>query len=421
MWINIFTILFTSGYPFLSESVVYRLQRAARSFETSRAYCTWLFDGLSEIYNENLQRYLSSVARGKEVWIGVSKCNSNWCYSGTGKMVSYTNWAKGEPNNYYSFIFGEENCVLMRSSSKWNDENCSAEYYFMCQELHCKATTCNRRGTCVELAGGFRCYCDHSFYGSNCENEKCKATSCNKRGRCVELSNGFSCICDQGFYGNNCENEKCKATSCNRRGRCVELSHGFSCICDQGFYGNNCENEKCKATSCSRRGTCVELVYGFRCFCQHGFYGKNCENVISCPIITIPDHSMVNCDGLYGKNHFQAVCTFTCERGFILNGSNSTICQASGSWTTYNTNCQGSTNHLKPVLISVGGIAMAPLILSVICWWKRRKSQEQNNTSDDFPMQQKTVAYENQDIYSIPSPHLNNDIPQEEIYVNLSM
>ncbi|XP_072449715.1 E-selectin-like [Chiloscyllium punctatum] len=307
------------GYPYMSESVVYRLQWGARSFESSREYCTWTYDGLAEIYNENLQHYLSSVASGKEVWIGVSKCNSVWCYSGTGKMVSYTNWAEGEPNNYYSFIFGAENCVLMLSSSEWNDENCSEEHSFMCQELHCKATTCNRRGTCEELPGGFRCHCDHKF------------------------------------YGNNCENEKCKATNCNRRGTCVELSHGFRCICDQGFYGNSCENEKCKATSCSRRGTCVELVNGFRCFCQYGFYGRNCENVISCPIITNPDHSMIKCKGLYGENHFQAVCTFTCDLRFILIGDNSTICQASGSWTTYNTTCQALTCPLlrKPAHSSV--------------------------------------------------------------------
>ncbi|XP_067824728.1 E-selectin-like [Heptranchias perlo] len=242
MWSNIITILFMSGSPYISESVVYRLQRTELSFQYCHEYCVSYFDGLAEVYNEKQQRYLSLIADGKNVWIGVLKCRQNWCYTGSGRMVSYTNWAKGEPNNHFSFIIGEENCVLMLSSREWNDENCSDQNYFVCQQFQCQATTCNRRGTCIELANGFSCTCDQGFYGNNCENVQCQATTCNRRGTCIELANGFSCTCDQGFYGNNCENVQCQATTCNRRGTCIELANGFSCTCDQGFYGNNCEN-----------------------------------------------------------------------------------------------------------------------------------------------------------------------------------
>ncbi|XP_043576616.1 L-selectin-like [Chiloscyllium plagiosum] len=204
--------------------------------------------------------------------------------------------------------------------------------------------------------------------------------------------------------------------------------------------GANVFTEKCKATSCSRRGTCVELVNGFRCFCQHGFYGRNCENdnsticqasgswttynttcqALTCPLLKKPAHSSVNCSGPYGGKHYNTSCYFSCDDGYTLEGDQKTICGESGNWNSHDVQC--SMNYLKPILISVGVlIATAPLMLSVICWWKRRKSEGQNNTSDDFPMQQKTVEYENQDIYIIPTPYLNNDTPQEEIYVNLSI
>ncbi|XP_038633916.1 E-selectin-like [Scyliorhinus canicula] len=276
---------------------------------------------------------------------------------------------------------------------------------------------------------------------------------------------------------NNCN---VKQTSCNRRGRCEELAGGYQCFCSHGFHGNNCENEKCQALSCNMRGRCAELTGGFRCFCDRGFYGNKCENVRSCPVVTKPDHGAVTCGGLNGKSYFQSVCTFTCDRGFILNGSISATCQSSGSWTPdnpicqaitcallekpehsnvncsgphgekhYNTSCyfscddgytlegnhkticmesgswnshggQCTVNQLKLILIivPVGSIAAALLILlTVICWYNRRKHQAQS-TSDDLPMQQKTLAYENQGIYVLPTPYLNNDIPQDEMYVN---
>ncbi|XP_067824816.1 L-selectin-like [Heptranchias perlo] len=145
----------------------------------------------------------------------------------------------------------------------------------------------------------------------------------------------------------------------------------------------NISTVQCQATTCNRRGTCIELANGFSCTCDQGFYGNNCENVTSCPVITKPDHSAVKCEGTHGKNHFQSVCTFICDQGFILNGNNSSTCRASGSWTTYNTICH-----------------------------------EQNNACNDLPMQQNTSAYESHGVYILSTPRQNIETPQDQIYAN---
>ncbi|XP_032902449.1 P-selectin-like [Amblyraja radiata] len=213
MWKNITIILFISGYPYISESVTYKFQKTAKSFEESKGYCTTEFDGLAHIYNAEQQRALSRVVDGS-AWIGVSKCGENWCNTGSNRMMSYTNWAAGEPNNHRSRINGEEDCVEMLSSHKWNYENCSYKKYFVCQKLRCSATTCNRRGACSELVNYFKCNCERGYYGNKCENVKiCPhfVKPSNSEVKCEGLhgENYFQSVCtltcDQGFIlkGNN--------------------------------------------------------------------------------------------------------------------------------------------------------------------------------------------------------------------------
>ncbi|XP_041060950.1 L-selectin-like isoform X1 [Carcharodon carcharias] len=211
--------------------------------------------------------------------------------------------------------------------------------------------------------------------------------------------------------------EKCKATACYRRGTCVELADGFRCICDQGFYGNNCENEKCKAGSCNKRGTCIELADGFRCICDHGFYGNKCENAITCTPLKKPEHSSVNCSGPYGEKHYNASCYFSCDDGYTLEGDPKTICRESGNWNTHDIQC--TVNHRKLILIivPVGAVAAVLSALAVIYRCLKRNHQEQS-TGDDLSMQQKTLAYENQGIYALPTLCLNNETPRDEMYVN---
>ncbi|ELW61471.1 Pulmonary surfactant-associated protein D [Tupaia chinensis] len=47
----------------------------------------------------------------------------------TGEPLVYSNWQRGEPNNHG----GEENCVEIFTSGKWNDQNCNKQRLVVCE------------------------------------------------------------------------------------------------------------------------------------------------------------------------------------------------------------------------------------------------------------------------------------------------
>ncbi|XP_005186728.1 lectin subunit alpha [Musca domestica] len=51
-----------------------------------------------------------------------------------GDVFRYTNWEKGEPNNYKKL---NERCVHIgfHGDEKWNDINCSRKYGFICEQV----------------------------------------------------------------------------------------------------------------------------------------------------------------------------------------------------------------------------------------------------------------------------------------------
>eukprot|EP00062_Callorhinchus_milii_P024036 gi/632983515/ref/XP_007908685.1/ PREDICTED: L-selectin-like isoform X1 [Callorhinchus milii] len=123
---------------------------------------------------------------------------------------------------------------------------------------------------------------------------------------------------------------------------CAELhsDHKWNSVsCSSSKY-YVCQEFQCKPTTCNSRGNCNEMANDFTCDCEHVFSGKNCEHVQSCPAITKPSHGSVKCEGLYGEQHFQSECTFTCDVGFIPNGTTRTRCQDTGDWSSPGTTCR---------------------------------------------------------------------------------
>ncbi|XP_061392258.1 lectin subunit alpha-like [Musca vetustissima] len=86
--------------------------------------------------------------KSPDLWIGHhDEFNSKkdktrtWYSVATGSPIAYSNWNKGEPNNYK----GNEHCteISVKADFKWNDEKCDENYYgFICEE-HYKATQCH--------------------------------------------------------------------------------------------------------------------------------------------------------------------------------------------------------------------------------------------------------------------------------------
>ena len=57
-------------------------------------------------------------------------------------------------------------------------------------------------------------------------------------------------------------------------------------------------------------------------------------------MLTNPHNGMINCslgdDGVYP---YEATCSFTCNTGYELTGSDTRICQSNGSWSGAGATC----------------------------------------------------------------------------------
>ena len=71
--------------------------------------------------------------------------------------------------------------------------------------------------------------------------------------------------------------------------------------------------------------------------------GLYLQLVVSCRSLSHPANGWHNC-GL-GSHYYSTTCSFTCNTGYELSGSNTRTCLSDGSWSGYNTSC-GSGEQL---------------------------------------------------------------------------
>ena len=70
-------------------------------------------------------------------------------------------------------------------------------------------------------------------------------------------------------------------------------------------------------------------------------------SVVSCSSLTNPNNGVINCSlGDDGVSSYEDTCSFTCNTGYELNGSDTSICQSNGSWSGSDGVCgRGSYNY----------------------------------------------------------------------------
>ncbi|XP_050819140.1 P-selectin-like isoform X12 [Gopherus flavomarginatus] len=112
-----------------------------------------------------------------------------------------------------------------------------------------------------------------------------------------------------------------------------------------------CYQASCQRSSCSQHGECVETIGNYTCDCYPGFYGPECEEAVKCPVLDSPGRGRLNCTHWHGDFTYNSTCTFSCETGFVLNGSEKLECTALGQWTGQTPRCEAVK---CPVLDSPG-------------------------------------------------------------------
>ena len=62
--------------------------------------------------------------------------------------------------------------------------------------------------------------------------------------------------------------------------------------------------------------------------------------LVSCPSLSDPANGTMICSlGEDGNSTFQDSCTFSCDAGYMLTGSDTRTCQSDGSWSGSETAC----------------------------------------------------------------------------------
>ena len=56
--------------------------------------------------------------------------------------------------------------------------------------------------------------------------------------------------------------------------------------------------------------------------------------LVQCPLLTTPNNGMIDCSlGDDGVPFYEDTCSFTCNTGYELIGSDTRTCQSNGNWS----------------------------------------------------------------------------------------
>ena len=77
-----------------------------------------------------------------------------------------------------------------------------------------------------------------------------------------------------------------------------------------------------------------------------------CFLLVPCPSLSKPSNGIINCSlGDDESPSYDDKCSFRCNTGYILNGSESRTCQSDGSWSGSISMCKKSEYRLVAIVI----------------------------------------------------------------------
>ncbi|XP_044179085.1 uncharacterized protein LOC114946811 isoform X1 [Acropora millepora] len=120
-------------------SSCYLFSDVRKKWVDAKTTCRQLGGTLLKIDDANEQHFISwKLAKfWKTNWIGLtdSSVEGRYRWESDNSPVNYTNWARGEPNDYG----GVEDCISVYgggSTGLWNDDYCDSEHYYICEKVN---------------------------------------------------------------------------------------------------------------------------------------------------------------------------------------------------------------------------------------------------------------------------------------------
>ena len=89
-------------------------------------------------------------------------------------------------------------------------------------------------------------------------------------------------------------------------------------------------------------------------------------SVVNCPNLTDVINGLINCSlGDDGVLSYEDTCSFTCNTGYELTGSDTRTCQSDGSWSGNDAVCSHSTGTMSTYII-VGAVVGSLFVLLIL-------------------------------------------------------
>lgn len=126
-----------------------KLVKSSKSWDNANSYCRNLGGSLAvprdSAKNQAMKSLLPSHYR---IWVGLNDKHREGSWKDmNGNSIGYSNWQRGEPNNYR----GGEDCLQLRGNGKWNDDKCSRKFYFMCEYSKQSRSSQQQRSTSTNV------------------------------------------------------------------------------------------------------------------------------------------------------------------------------------------------------------------------------------------------------------------------------
>ncbi|XP_058890834.1 E-selectin isoform X2 [Acipenser ruthenus] len=263
---------------------------------------------------------------------------------------------------------------------------CQASGQWTTDSPTCQAVKCNALNTPIRAILNCTHPLEDNSFNSTCE------IGCEK-GFSLSGPNRLQCTARGQWIGQmpTCKAVKCEALSIPSHGSmdCAhpieKFSYNSGCWfgCEEGFLLNgtnstqctsqgrwSAQTPSCQALKCQSLKTPIRGVMN----CSHPFgdyrFNSSCEmgceegfimrgsdilqcnasglwteplptcQAVKCEALSIPSHGSMDCAHPIEKFSYNSGCWFGCEKGFLLNGTNSTQCTSQGRWSAQTPACQ---------------------------------------------------------------------------------
>jgi len=230
-----------------------------------------------------------------------------------------------------------------------------------CSDINeCSVDNGGCQHTCRNIIGSFHCQCRKGhvldYNGKTCSDfDECASQHHGCEHICNNYKGGYFCSCHDNYQLSS-DNKTClDIDECNTfhtgasttLSKCTQNCHNtvgsYTCSCNAGYTlasdGWTCNDvDECSTGSNGCQQTCINTLGSYVCRCFPGYRlnanGRACDAL---PCVRHPP--VINGRGtcFFGKTN--DTCTFRCNPGFDLRGSNRRLCQANHTWSGFLPTC----------------------------------------------------------------------------------